>query len=273
MPPFSIPVAYRRLVPLLLLPFGFWFLLNRVDNASCSSSIPVDALIRLADADLSRSQLAYINDLEGLDKDRSELGLKLEGGIEELGLAGYRRRIENALEHDFGWDGRIPRSVSFIPPSADSFDPPPIEPTSPPNFLSSLNHLSLSISPSISPHTRAPRQLPKRIYTTHHKPDFPSQFSGWKSLNPDYELSFLNDTALDVWVADTFEGTAMAEEWIRLGEYVEQAREGEQKLKRRRMCGALRADLFRYVPYIYNLQSGLWMKLTRVESSVATSSS
>lgn len=246
--PTPIPTTYRRLLPLLLLPLALYFLLNRVDNASSSSTgaIPVEAIIRIAEADLLRSQRAYIDDPDGLKRDRKDLGFKLEGSATELGLEGYGKRLEKALQQEFGWDGR-PESTTaaYTLPYTANISESSAEPTSPPNFLSTLNHLSLDISPSLSPYTQATRQLPKHIYTTHHKPEFPSQFAGWKSVNPDYELSFLDDAALDRWIVDAFGGTAVEREWVRLGEYVDRAREGEARIKRKRMSGALRADLFR----------------------------
>ena len=90
-----------------------------------------------------------------------------------------------------------------------------------------LSHLSLL--PSIRSGT-----LPKNIYTTDLVPpsEFPDQFHSWAEMNPEWQVNFVSEDAMDEWLESRFpSGDGITREMKAL-------RGGR---------GIVRADLFRYI--------------------------
>lgn len=228
--PFGPTLSPRRvgaLLSILLFLFAItWWSLS--PSTGSSASIPIVSLLNLAQADLARIQESYIQQPDGLNKDRQELGFDLRGDLDELGLDGYSTHIRRSLKLNFGWDSKP------------------------------FNYLSLNLSPG------QPQAIPKEIYTSHFSDEFPTQLAGWLKLNPEHHMSFLDDAALDAWVHTNFAGTRMADVWNGINAFLQRTREGEQRIRQTRKFGAIKADLFRLVAclvvswvFLFHLELGV----------------
>lgn len=280
-----IPPYYRRILPLIPITALLYYFLSLSSYFSSPSSataaalasalsrqaaVPVASLIHLAEVELGRKQRGYFHDGNGDEdsqfaRDQRELGLQLGKDEASLGLEAYTRDIERALTVHFGWNGvkgpdHAAVSRSRLASSSSSDDPSEAHAhmhknttfsderdTPAPYWISTvLAHLALALDPTcpLMPETvpYASPYLPKQVYSTSHSSEFPEQFQGWARLNPDWEIRFLDDAALDAWVRTTFGSSGVREEWDRMGR--DAKADGG---KRRKMLGAVRADLFRYL--------------------------
>ena len=224
-PTATLPVAgpsRRRLVPVGLLTLVFvgslWWLqatrsrpepIPLFDRPPGEDElvITVAQLVGLGQAELSAAQDEYFRSGQH-KRDESELGLRL-GSPKELRPEGYNQTLSRSLER--------------------YFDPPPAW----------AADVLARLAPFGSPDSTAARPaLTRAIYTTSNRIDLPTQFKGWSELNPEWDVRFLDDVALDDWVLSTFPDSDLKLEWELLTEVP------GLTVKERKV---LKADLFRYL--------------------------
>lgn len=206
LPGATVPVVTghgrRRLLPLslvalVLLVYLGWLQVARVrpepvplfDRPPGEDElvITVAQLVALGQAELSAAQDEYFRSGQH-KRDEAELGLRL-GSPQELRPEGYNQTLGRSLDR--------------------YFDPPPAW----------TAHVLARLAPFGSPDSsRARPALTRAIYTTSNRVELPTQFKGWSELNPEWDVRFLDDNALEEWIRSTFPDSDLLLEWDLLAE-------------------------------------------------------
>lgn len=133
-------------------------------------------------------QVSYLTELlqttlqekqRGFDaaRTREDLGLK----IGDYDLEAYQSQLEEIWSEYFSIPGDTSK-YSTVP-------------------LRAINsRLSLSSAPPVN------ISIPRSVYTTSARPEFPEQFQNWVTENPTWKVSFFDDEKILGWMKSRFEG-------------------------------------------------------------------